>query len=623
MKNLSAAKLCTIRSRFKCHPTILPLAISTLFATNLSAQTAPSASAATLNNLVVTANRTPQDADSTLAQIAIITRADIEAAGGLNLTELLQRKAGVEIRATGGAGQPSGVFIRGANSQHTLVLVDGLRLGSSTSGGAAFENIPLDLIERIEIVKGPLSGVYGSDAIGGVIQIFTRVASKPQLTAEVGVGSNSARVVSAGFTTTEDKTSFTINAGYREVNARSATNALAGPYSYNPDRDPYSNANVLVKISQKLWQGETITASAWQSVGRVKYDDGVPGDPSNKQVLSGLLLVSENNFAPDWKSNFRIGQTTDDIRITSAYPGTFKTAQNQAVWSNEFKTLTGSMGAGVEWREEKVSSTTDYDSKKRTTNAIFASYLERLDANQFEFTIRRDEEKQYGSRNTGSASYGIQLAPHALLYARGGRAFRAPSFNDLYYPGFSNPKLLPERGEQKEGGFKFADQDVRASVAYFDNKIDDLILYDFVTNKPQNIRRARIKGWEFNGGATVFGFNFNAALTVQKPIDADSNKQLRTRAKQFGNVGLSRAIGAWSFGLDVTASGARFESASESAATKMSGYALLGGNVRYQVDKTWNVEINASNVANRDYTLARGYNQPGRAVLVTVRAVAF
>ena len=572
---------------------------------------------------MVTATRTPQDADTALSQTTIVTRADIEAAGFVTLTELLQRKAGVEIRATGGAGQPSGVFIRGANSQHTLVLVDGLRLGSSTAGGAAFENISLDMIERIEVVKGPLSGVYGSDAIGGVVQIFTRNASQPRLTAAVGVGSNSARSFSAGFTTSEDKTSFTLNAGYSEVNARSASNALSGPYTYNPDRDPYRNANMLLKASHTLSQGETISASVWQSVGRVKYDDGPDGNPSSKQILSGMQLVSENEFSPGWKSNIRLGQTTDDIRFNSDYPGTFKSEQNQAVWLNEFKTVTGSMSAGLEWRKEKVISTTDYTSKTRTTNAVFASYLEQRDANQLEFTIRRDQEDQFGSRNTGSLSYGFQLTPQALLYARGGRAFRAPSFNDLYYPGYSNPLLLPERGEQVEGGLKLFNKNYRASVVYFDNKINDLILFDFVTSKPQNVRRARIKGWELNASTSLAGFNFTAALTIQKPVDAETGKQLRTRAKQFGNVSASRSFGALSFSTDITSSSARFDSASEAAATKMSGYTLLSANARYQIDKTWTIEVSGTNLTNRDYVLARGYNQSGRTIFVTVRALAF
>lgn len=600
-------------------------AIAALFAANASAQTPPPPLVPPqLGNIIVTATRLPQDADTAPSQVAIITRADIDAAGAINLTELLQRKAGVEIRATGGAGQPSGVFIRGANSQQTLVLIDGLRLGSSTAGGAAFENISLDLIERIEIVKGPLSGVYGSDAIGGVVQIFTRAADKPRLTAEVGVGSNATRVVNAGFTAVEDKTTLTVNAGYREVNARSASNPLSGPFTYNPDRDPYRNANLLIKVSQKLWQGELITASAWQSIGRVKYDDGVPGDPSNKQILSGYQLASVNEFFPGWKSQFQLGQTVDDIRIKSSFADTFKTEQNQAVWVNDFKTPFGNINAGGEYREERVASiNTDYDSKKRITRAIFASYIERLGTNQFEFTIRRDDEKQFGKRNTGSVSYGIQLTPQALLYARGGKAFRAPSLNDLYYPGFSNPLLLPERGEQVEGGIKFADKNIRASVVYFDNKIQDLIVFDLATFLPQNIRRARIKGWEMNAGTTLAGFSFNAAWTIQKPNDADNGKQLRSRAKQFGNLSVSRTFGDFSFSTDITASDARFDSASEVAASTLSGYALVGANVRYRWDKTWSVDVSTANLTDRDYQLARGYNQPARSFFISVKAVAF
>ena len=579
-----------------------------------------------VEQLVITASRTPQTLSNTLATVGVITRDEIDAAGPVTLAELLQRKAGVEIRATGGAGQPAGVFIRGANSQHTLLLVDGLRLGSATSGSPAFENVPLDMIERIEIVKGPMSSLYGSDAIGGVIQIFTRNFERPRLQANVGFGTDSAYAVNAGFTAVENKTSLTLNAGYFQVRAHSATNADAGSFTFNPDRDPYKNSNVSISISQTLWQGETISLKAWQSRGLAHFDNGPVDDARNQQTLSGIGVNSINQIMGNWTSRLNIGRTTDDISITSSFPGSFKTGQNQAVWINEFKTERGSTTAGAEWREERVQSTTSYDQKKRKTTSLFAGYLERFGQSgeqQLDFSLRRDEEDQFGRRNTGSVAYGFQLSPEVLLYARGGRAFRAPSFNDLYFPGFSNPKLKPERSAQGETGSRWNSTALRASLAYFDNRIEDLIAFDFVTFTPVNIRKARIKGWELSGDTLLAGFGIKASLTSQKPIDADSGRQLRSRAKLFGSLAINRTVGQWQIGSDVVASGRRYDSANESASSRMGGYALLNARVAYQVDKLWAVELSAQNIADRKYELARGYNPPNRSVFLNVKLVGF
>ncbi len=581
---------------------------------------------AQVDELVITATRTPQPLVTTLASVNIISRDEIEQAGTATLAELLQRKAQVEIRTTGGAGQPAGVFMRGASSQHTLVLVDGLRLGSATAGSPAFENIPLDIIERIEIAKGPLSGLYGSDAIGGVIQIFTRKFDRPRLQAGIGFGTDSAFAVNAGFTAIENKTAVTLNAGYRQVRTRSATNADAPSFIYNPDRDPYKNANVSVNLSHTLWQGETISLNAWQSKGTAHFDGGPDDDSRNRQTLSGVGVSSVNQIMNNWISRLNIGQTTDDIRITSAFPGTFKTEQNQAVWVNEFKMPRGTSTAGAEYREEKVAATTEYDKKKRKTGAFFLSYLERFgqaNEQQIDFSLRRDEETQFGRRNTGSVAYGVQLIPALLVYARAGRAFRAPSFNDLYFPGFSNPNLKPERSEQAEVGARWSSAAIRGSLVRFDNRIEDLIAPDFISFTPVNIRNARIKGWELSGDTLLAGVAIKAAFTSQQPIDADTKRQLRSRAKIFGSLAANHTIGKWQIGSDVVASGRRYDSSIESAGSRMGGYAVVNARVGYQANKMWAVEINAQNIADRKYELARGYNPQARSVFVNVKLVAF
>jgi vitamin B12 transporter len=606
----------------------LTLIVSALCAMPLlaTAQTDPQPAgqpaAQTLDNISVTATRTPIPDNETLAQTATITRRDIEASAAGTLTELLQRKAGVEIRANGGAGQSSGVFIRGASAQQTLVLIDGQRVGSSTAGSTAFENISLDMIERIEVVKGPLSGLYGSDAIGGVVQIFTRGYNQPRLTAEAGAGSNSTLAFNGGFSTTEKDTSFTINAGYREAKPRSATNPAAGAFTYNPDRDPYRNTHFLAKISQKLWQGEALSATVWQSQGRTNYDAGPIDNASNRQTLSGAQLLSENNFADFWKSTLRLGQTSDKVDIRSQFPDTFRTRQNQISWQNQFNTPVGAWLAGYERRDERVSAGTAFDKTKRVTDSFFLAVTESIDLQRLSASVRRDRENQFGSRSTGSISYGIQVWPDQLVYGSYGEAFRAPSFNDLYYPGFSNPLLKPEKSKNGEYGWRVTQKDFRFNLALFENRISDLIAYDFTANKPLNVKRARIRGGEASVEFPYFGINWRASVTGQRPEDADTEKQLRSRAKVFGSIAANKTFGDWDFSTDVTGSGARFDSDIEAPANKMAGYLLLNASVRYRIDKMWTLELSTQNLTDKKYELARGYNTTGRSLFLNVKAVA-
>lgn len=578
--------------------------------------------AAGMERIIVTATRTAQPLDQTLAQATILTRDDINRAGFSSLAEFLQREAGLEMRATGGPGQPASIFLRGSNNTHTLVLVDGLRVGSSTLGATAFEHLPLSIIERIEIVKGPMSGLYGSDAIGGVVQIFTRHSDKPRLSLNAGFGSDSRAALGAGFSVQEGRTALTMNVGFDDARAPSATNSRAGSFTYNPDRDPYRNSNALVKLSHTLWQGEVVSFSAWQSRGKADFDSG-SSPASNKQTLSGYSISSENNLGRNWKSRLQIGQTSDKSVVTSSFPGTFNTEQTQAVWFNEFKTDLGFMSAGAEWRGEKISGTTAYDANKRDTFSVFAGYLERLGASQIEFAARHDNEDQFGSRSTGSARVGYALSPAMTGYAIIGRAFRAPSFNDLYFPGFSNATLKPERSASVEAGLRTRMGDTRVNIAHFQNRIDDLIQFDFVTEKPQNLRRAEIKGWELNTETKLFGLAVKSQFTHQAPEDRDSGQLLRSRARQFGNLSVNQTIGKWEWSANVFASSARFDSGNETAASRMGGYALLAANVRYRWNKVWSVDVSAQNLTNRRYELAQGYEPQRRAVFVNVRALAF
>jgi vitamin B12 transporter len=369
--------------------------------------------------VVVTATRGLQGSPS-LRDTVVITREELESAGGLSLGEVLQRRAGVELRATGGPGQPQGIFIRGAGAAQTLVLVDGLRAGSATQGTTSIENIPLEMIERIEVVKGPMSSLYGSEAAGGVIQIFTRGKAVPHLFASAGLGSDRDRRASAGLTTVDGDTRVSVAMGARKVNAPSATNSR-NAFSFDPDRDPYENAFATVRVTQRMWTGETIALEAFGSRARTRFDAGVAPagvEDRSDQTLAGARLSSSAQFAPWWASRLTLGQGRDKLVFAGQFPSRFETRQDQATWINEFATPGGSSILGVETVRQTVlpdrrddgagQTLVAYTRNRRDTHSAFASIRQDLEGQRFEASTRRDQDPQFGSRNTGSVSYGAE-----------------------------------------------------------------------------------------------------------------------------------------------------------------------------------------------------------------------
>lgn len=578
-----------------------------------------------LDAIVVTATRSPQRASEALREIEVITREDIDRAGPVSLAELLQRQALVEFRGTGGPGQPAGLFLRGTNAGHALVLVDGLRASSATVGTTSIENIPLDLIERIEVVRGPLSSLYGPDAIGGVIQVFTRAAARPRFFASAAYGSGSDRQAAAGFTAIEGDLTMSLAAGARKVDAASATNARA--FCHDPDRDPYENTFANTQVVARPWAGETLTAAAFVSRGKARFDGcaGAGGrfaTDVNTQTLSGARLSSFMFIAPWWSSRFTIGEGRDKLSIEGGENARFETRQLQGSWISEFGTKLGTLMAGLETLRQEVLSPTAFTRTRRDTNAGFLAVNETWRGQRLEASIRRDDDDQFGGRNTGSASWGAPWPGVGMLTATTGRGFRAPTFFDLYAPAsdfyMPNPDLRPEQSRSTEIGLRAEPKaGWQWRLTGFDNRIEDLIAYVFPTM--QNVRRARIRGLEVSAQGQAWGTRVKASFAAQRPRDEDTGAQLQGRAKRLGRLEASRSFGPWSVSGGVTASGERFDSAMPSAASRLPGYAIADATVRHAVGRRWTLELTASNLFDKRYEHAIGYDAPRRSVLLSVR----
>ncbi len=616
-------------------------AIAGLAAGVAHAQSAPpDTPTAPAESVVVTATRALDPAAS-LRDATVITRDEIEAAGPVSLGELLAREAGIELRATGGPGQPQGLFLRGAGTAQTLVLVDGLRVGSATAGTTSIENIPLEMIERIEVVRGPMSSLWGSAAAGGVVQIFTRGKQVPHLFATAGYGSDRDRRASAGIATADDATNLSLSAGARRVDAPSATNARS--LGYFPDRDPYENGFVTLHAAHRLWQGELLALQAFASRSRTDFDAGAapdganPGDRSD-QTIAGWRFSSSTHFASWWASRLSVGQGRDKLEIHGLYPARFETRQDQATWINEIATAQGTATVGAETVRETVLGDPQVDAAgvaapafahdRRDTHSGFLEIRQAADNQQLEASWRRDEEAQFGSRDTGSVSYGVEWPSVASVAVTTGRGFRAPTFNDLYgpsFPGYApNPDLLPERSRSRELSVRAPrDAGWRWRLTAFDNRFSDLIVYSPPAGTVLNVASARVRGIEAVLEGAVAKVRWRAALTWQRPRNEDTGARLQGRAGRYGTFEASRAFGAWTAGLVVRASGARFDSADEAPGSRLPGYALVDARVRYVIAKHWSAELSVTNLGDRRYETSVGYDAPRRSVFLRIGFQAF
>jgi vitamin B12 transporter len=617
----------------------LPLAgLLGLAALGAKAQGIPLKTFAASEPIVVTATREIAPTTPTLRDTIVITREALEDAGAVSLPEALERLANIELRAVGGPGQPTGVFMRGASPTQTLVLIDGLRAGSASAGTTALESIPLDMVERIEIVKGPMSSLYGSDAMGGVIQVFTRGRDVPHLFGSASYGTDNDRRLAAGLATNDGGMSAALNVGVRKVDSPSASNPRSGTFVYNPDRDPHENAFVNGRFAYRMWQGETIELDGFATRSRTRYDNGAgDADDRSDQTVEGLKLSSSNNFTRSWSSKLTIGTGRDKLRFHGGFEGLFETRQDQASWVHEVRTPAGSLVAGVEELRQRVKPATATDaftgedfiafsSDRRRVRSVFASYNESWLGNRLEANARRDEFSDVGAHDTGSVSYGYTWSKLLRFSITAGRGFRAPTFNDLYAPALfgGNPLLQPEKNKSAELTLAGSAPWFDWRLTGFDNRFDGLILFDAQANQVVNVAKARVRGVEATIDSAWLGLKWRASATVQHARDDDTGKRLPSRADRFGSVEVSRDFGAaWNVGAGITASGARFDSRVEDAAFRLPGHAIYDARVRYRVNKYVTAELTGNNLGGTRYENAIGYDAPRREVMLNVRFDAF
>lgn len=586
--------------------------------------------AASLDEIVVTASRMPQALDKTLADTSVINEQDIKKSGATDVSTLLRSLPGVEVSQTGGLGGTASIFIRGTNSNQLLVLLDGVRVGSATTGATAFEHIMLDSIERIEVVRGNVSSLYGSEAIGGVIQLFTRQGrGAPTFNASAGAGSHGMQRASAGFSGEVNDTSFNVSAGKVRTEGVSAINAMQVP-SANPNRNGYDNSTLAAQIKHAINGDHLLSASVFNTRSNLSWDNafGLPTDLNNTvQNVSKFSLASDDQLSAIWHSQVKLAQGEDSSRTYGGFPSLFQTRSNQFSWQNDLKIATGQqLNFAAEHLGQAVTSDTRFTRTTRKVNSLLAGYTGEYAAQQVQLNLRQDRYSDFGTVNTGLLGYGISFADSWRVTASISNAFKAPTLNDMFFPftdygfGFTyagNPNLKPERSQNREVGLHYAANGQRVDALYFDNKISDLIAMNAAFNSVTNVNQARIDGVELSYAGDFGNKHLKASVTLQNPRDTATGQQLIRRAREFASVSGSHDFGEWNMGAELRHSGARRDREPFTGAdASLPSYQLLNLTARYQIEESLSVSARVDNLFNRNYSEAYSFNTLGRTLFV-------
>ena len=596
---------------------------------------------------VTTPLRVPEEEENIIADTTVITSDEIKRAGLSSLPQLLQQQPGIEVTNNGGPGKVSSINIRGTSSTHSIILIDGLRVGSSTSGTSAIQNIPLSQIEKIEIVRGPVSSLYGQDGIGGVIQIFTKKGKKgfhPYVSA--GYGRYKTKEMAAGVSAGNDSTSFALNLSGMNTDAFSAfvPNDSAASNTSNLDKDTYRNRSVSSNLTHQFSEKIKIDFQYFLSTGKNMFDNRFANfdatyinykDKTKQEAYSSKLtgIISDN-----WESSLKIGKSTDlysaqqkyDNRIFSNVSGEvdkYETSQYQLAWQNNINFDYGSLVLLYDYLKEEIDTTNTYAKDNRDNNGFVIAYNTQYEKHILQTSLREDINSQYDNETTGSIGYAYQINDQWKASSSFGTAFVAPNFNYLYYGSTANPELKPETSKNIEASLSYSENSTSISLTAYQNTIDDFIISNLDTGfTPENLNKAKIQGITFAADHFLGNFQIKGSVTTESPNNEDTDKDLPLRANLYGSTHLNYYVQDWIFGIEQIGSGSRYNDADN--AVKISGYMVTNFVTNYIFNEKFTINIRLDNALDKDYALAYdgnpnatgfAYQTPGRSLSANIR----
>ncbi len=574
-----------------------------------------------LSETVITANRTAEERKDSTAAVTVFTRADIDRLQPVNVADLLGRVPGVQIQPSGGRGSTTGVFIRGTKTAQTLVLIDGVRVGSASSGGASLQHLNLEQIERVEVLRGARSAVYGSDAIGGVIQIFTRRSAGEGLQGRVRLAAGNKGVWerSAGVSGGDENTRFNLSASLDEMTGFDRTH---NSYSSDADHDAYRNKAISFSLSHVFNEQFSAGVNVLDQRGKTEYDNpfgrfdmntftSFAAQPYDEYAVSSTSVFAELQANEQLTSRLELGHSEDKgSSYDKLFSGRddFDTYRDSAAWLNTLAINTQhTVLAGVDYTKDKLHSTENFEKDSRWNQAVFIQHSYKGEVFGTELGLRHDKNQQFGSENTWNAALSLpvgQSNEFVLSYAEG---FRAPTFNDLYYPMYGNPNLKAEKSKSYELQLRSQLADtVRLETSIYQTKIRDQIQYQ-ANNDLRNVE-ARINGFEASLQHEVFAAQGALNLSLVDSRDRKTGHQLPRIAKRTLSYDLDKQFGAFGVGGTWRLASKSFNDAKNNQ--QIAGFGTMDVRGSWQATQDLSVDLRLANIFDKGYTRAM-YNYDG------------
>ncbi|OAI21553.1 TonB-dependent receptor [Methylomonas lenta] len=580
--------------------------------TSLSTQAANSDEVSNLPETVVTATRTDTARDQLATANTVFTREKIEQLQVRTLPELLKYAPGVDITESGGYGKTTSVFMRGTNSDHILVLIDGIKAGSVTTGSAAFQFIPIEQIERVEIIRGPQSSLYGSEAIGGVIQIFTRKGTQsdtPSVTLDAGAGSfdtfNTAGTVSGKW----QNSWYSLGVSHLNSQGFDARQPTTGFFGVNePDRDGYNNTGINASAGYRFENNAEIEASFMRAQGKTEFD----GTPNKTDFVNQMINTSASfDILDNWRSTLRFGQTMDNgdnFQTDGSFYSQFDTTRWNATWLNQIAlTEDHQLTWGTDYRVDEIQSSTKYDETSRYDIGVFGELHSKILDNHFiNASLRWDENQAFGDSVTGNFGWRYNWEYGLSAFASFGNAFKAPTFNQLYFPNYGNPNLTAEKSTSFEAGIAGNHDLANWEIRAYHTDINDLIAIYPV----ENIDKAQIDGIEAELSSQILGWQNTLNMSMLNPQDRVTNLRLARRADQTLSYDLSRSLGDFDLGSQIRAQGNRYDNRANTI--ELAGYVTVDLRTAYHINKNWMLSAKLNNLLDKQYQTIDTYNTAGR-----------
>jgi vitamin B12 transporter len=582
--------------------------------------------------VVVTATRTPQTINQVLASTSVISTEDIERYQPTDLLDLFHHVPGIDIARNGGIGATPSLFIRGSNTSHALFLVDGQRINSASLGSTSYQFIDPSQIERIEIVRGAKSSIYGSDAVGGVIQIFTKKGDfKPSTIVSTEVGSNVLKRTAIATRGAYNQLRYSVDLSYLETDG---IDAYKDDSQQNRDSDGYRNYSINTNFGYTFDNGVDVGLGFLEAHSRSYFDEqfNPERDRFSDSIIQNIGFSVSAPLRDWWLSKISIGRSMDDIDDTNGLDGSdlsdFRTTKDQYSWQNDIEIFNKQIITfGVDLYDDELVGSTDWTDtqgilvKDRMNRAYFIQYQGNFSIFDYVLGYREDDNEENGKHNTSNISLGAQLGKSHRIIFSWGEAFKAPTYNDLYWPigdySAGNPDLLPEDSENFELGFRGDYTVWKWEASIYQNRIDNLIEWALAGLEaypyrwvPSNVASAKIKGGEFRADTSLAGWDITTSVSYTDPRNQTTDKLLQKRAQKKFTFDIDRSFSRWDAGASFNATSKRYTDTTNTGS--LGGYGLLDFRFSYQLAEKVKMQLKANNVFDKHYrTSSKDYHMDG------------